>query len=339
MLHHVHLASSSLDVLGSRCPPWASPSSFTHRTPPSVLYQLLVSLTPGVLHALSQASHLCLIPPRGGPRCLPGAPSCASHLCPSRLIFSWRPQHRVASWGISILVHVQAISCHLLVAPPSSFTCTASPSISNHLLGSLMPGTLPEHLHAPSHASHFPLFCHLLVSLSPGGLPGHLQPSSHASHIPPSCTMVALVGGGLLRHLRAPSFPSCLPPSSLIVSQCPQHWVPSCSIFISPHVRATFLHLHHLLVSSSTRRLPGASPFSSTSSRLHPPRLLVSSTPGAFLEHLHPPPHQAISIHLVSWCSHHWVSSWGISTLLRIPSQMPQLACALPLHQQMHQVA
>ena len=131
----------ALGVFDTRCPP----CSFTGKPPPSVSYHLLVALALGAFL---------------------GAPSCASHLCPSCLIFSWCPQHQVAFWGISVLVDVQVTSCHLKLSlgvfdtrcPPCSFTCTPPPSISNHLVVPLMPGSLPGHLHAPSRASLLPPF-------------------------------------------------------------------------------------------------------------------------------------------------------------------------------------
>ena len=151
--------------------------------------------------------------------------------------------------------------------------------------------------------------------------------------------------GDLLRYLCAPSFPSHLPQSCIIISWCPQHQAPSWSISILLHVQTTFLHpASSSLDVLSTRRPPGTSPSSSMckppSSMLHH-HLLMSSAPGALPEHLHPPP-RASRLHpprIVSWRPHRRVSSWDISTLLRVPPQMLQLACALLLPQHMHQVA
>lgn len=142
MLHHVqatfvHLTSSTLDVLSSRCPPWASLFSFTCQTPPSVLYQLLVSLIPGALHAFSRVSHLTL-----------------SHT------ISWWPWHWVPSWYTFMRKPPLSVLPHLLLphtrsppgASPSLFMCKSPPVISNYLLVSLTPAAL----HAPSHAWHLP---------------------------------------------------------------------------------------------------------------------------------------------------------------------------------------
>lgn len=111
------------------------------------------------------------------------------------------------------------------------------------------------------------------------------------------------------------------------------------------HFQATFFYPASLSLGVlSTRHPPGASPSSFTCkppfSMLHH-HLLLSSAPGALLEHLHPPPRASRlhPPHIVSWCPHHRVFSWGISTLLRIPPQMLQLACALLLPQHVHQVA
>lgn len=115
--------------------------------------------------------------------------SCTKNV-PLSCITSGCPQHRVPSQGISILLHMQAVSLHHVSSlgirgtrcPPGASACSfcqPPPSISHQplILVFSAPDALPGHLCRPSHAGHS-ICHHLLVSLAPGALPGHHQATS-----------------------------------------------------------------------------------------------------------------------------------------------------------------
>lgn len=260
-------------VFDTRCPP----CFFTGKPPHSVSYHLLVALALGafLVHLHAQATFV-------------------------RPASSTPSSHQVTSWGISILVHVQVTSCNLKLSlgvfdtscPPCSFACMAPPSISNYLLVSSMPGSLPEHLHVPSRASLLPPFCvtswcpwhrvpsqdisillHMQVTflhpaLSFGvfgiGWPPAVSSCPFISKPPSSilhhCLLVSSAPGTLLEHLHPPSRANHLSPCCIIISCCPQHQAPSWSISILLHVQAVSIHLTSSPGVLTTRCSPGAFP-------------------------------------------------------------------------------